>query len=68
MNSLKVTTTLLHIIGNGSKAQNVQKCRKCFMPVCSENCGNVHQNNRYDTFIDSLISQNNRSMIQIYNH
>ena len=64
MNSLKLTTDLLHIIGNGSKASNVQKCGKCFMPVCSENCGDVHQNNRNDIVIDSQISQNNKIRFQ----
>ena len=50
---IKSNNKPLHTIGNGSKAPNVQKCRKCFMPVCSENCSDVHQNNRYDIVIDS---------------
>ena len=60
-----VTTNLSCTIGNDSKESNVQKCHKRFMPVCGENCSDIHQNDRYDIVIDSLVLPGSSPKIQM---
>ena len=30
-----------------SEGRAEMRCKNCMMPICSEECGEIHQNNRY---------------------
>ena len=30
-----------------SQGRGGMKCKNCMMPICSEECGEIHQHNRY---------------------